>query len=61
MIISNRFKRIECKRNRELSMVLDEDGCDELQYILEKYITDNKAKETKTGMFAQYIVDILRG
>jgi hypothetical protein len=42
-------------------MVLDEDGCDELQYILEKYITDNKAKETKTGMFAQYIVDILRG
>lgn len=56
MSISNRFIKIECKKKRELSIVLDEEGCQYMKYIMDKYLNDSdRAMDSKPVRFAEYI------
>ena len=60
MSISNRFIKIDCKKKREINIVLDEEGCQYLEYIMDKYLNDSdRARDSKPARFAEYILDHL--
>ena len=60
MSIANRFRTISCKRIRELTLVLDEEGCQYLEHIMNKYINDSdRVIESKPAAFAQVILNHL--
>lgn len=60
MSISNRFIKLDCKKQRELTIVLDEEGCQYMGHIMDKYLNDSdRIKESKPARFAEYIINHL--